>query len=184
MVTKLKYAVLMAALGFSMGAMAAEKSNEVSLAGSLTSTTSGSGANKSTNDAVNMFAAFGHYFTPQLVGQVGLGVIGTSTGSSTSSSALILGVGAKYYFLDAHKGDTVPFAGARLDLVGLSSKSSGTTTTGEGSQITGFVGVSNFVSETASLDLTLSASAGTVTFAGVSSDYTATRLEVGFTQRF
>lgn len=184
MLSKMKLAVLVAALGFSVSAMAAEKSNEISLAGSLSSTTSGSGANKSTNDALDLFASFGHYFSPQLVGQFGVGVIGTSSGSSTSSGALILGVGAKYYFMDAHKGDIVPFAGARLDLVSLSSKSGGTTTTGDGSQITGFIGASDFVSETASLDLTFSASAGTVTFSGTSSDYTATRLEIGFTQRF
>lgn len=184
MVSKLKYAVLVAALGFSMNAMAAEKANEVSISGNISSVTSGSGANKSTTDSATVFGSFGHYFSPQLVGQFTVGVVGASSGSSSSTSALILGVGGKYYFMDAHKGDIVPFAGARLDLLSLSSKSGGTTSTGSGSQITGFVGASNFLSETASLDLTLSLSAGSVTVSGTSSDYTSTMLEIGFTQRF
>lgn len=184
MFSKMKFAVLVAALGFSMSAMAAEKENEISVSGNLTSTTSGSGASKSTTDSATVFASFGHYFSPQMVGQFAIGVLGSSSGSSTSSGAVVLGVGGKYYFMDAHKGDIVPFAGARLDLLSLSSKSGGTTSTGSGTQITGFLGASDFLSETASLDLTLSLSAGSVTFSGTSSDYTSTMLEIGFTQRF
>lgn len=184
MVSKLKYAVLITALGFSVSAMAAEKSNEISIAGNLSSTTSGSGANKSTTDSATVFGAFGHYFTPQLVGQVAVGVMGSSYGSNTSSGTLVLGVGAKYYFTTSHAGDVVPFAGGRLDLLSTTLTSGGTTYNGTGSQITGFIGASNFLSETASLDLTFSLSAGSVTVASVSSDYSTTMLEIGFTQRF
>lgn len=184
MVSKMKYAVLVAALGFSMTAMAAEKMNEISVSGNLSSTTSGSGANKSTSDSATVFGAYGYYFSPQLVGQVTVGVTGSSSGSSSSNSTLILGVGAKYYFANSHAGDIVPFAGGRLDLLSTSSKVSGTVYNGSGSQITGFIGASDFLSETASLDLTLSLSAGSVTVSGTSSDQTQTMLEIGFTQRF
>lgn len=184
MVSKMKFAVLVAALGFSMTAIAAEKGNEISVSGNLSSTTSGSGASKTTSDSVTVFGAYGYYFSPQLVGQVVVGVMGSSYGSNSSNASLVLGLGAKYYFANSHAGDIVPFAGGRLDLLSTSSTSAGRTYDGSGTQITGFVGASDFLSETASLDLTLAVSAGSVTVAGASSDYSTTRLEIGFTQRF
>ncbi|HEY6094411.1 MAG TPA: hypothetical protein VIU93_05595 [Gallionellaceae bacterium] len=184
MVSKMRFAVLVAALGFSMSAMAAEKSNEISVAGSISSTTTGTGANKFTQDSVNLVGSFGHYFTPQLVGQFAVGIDGSSYGSNNSSATLILGVGAKYYFMDSHAGDIVPFAGARLDLLAVSQTTPLGTTDGSGSQITGFIGASDFLSETASIDLTFSVSAGSYTVSSVSIDTTSTSLNIGFTQRF
>lgn len=175
---------LAAALCASTSAFAAEKSNEISLSGNLSSTTTGSGANKATVDSATVFASFGHYFTPQLVGQIAVGVTGSSYGSNQSSGMLILGLGGKYYFMDSHAGDIVPFAGARLDLLSVSATSGNTTTDGTGSQITGFVGASDFLSETASIDLTFAVSAGSYTISSVSVDSTSTSLNIGFTQRF
>lgn len=180
MVSKLKYAVLVAALGFSVTAMAAEKQSELSIAGSLSSLSSKSGGTTTTSDMTNISLAYGYYFSSQMVGQVNLNFI--SAGSAGSTMTIFApGAGVKYYFQPGSKGDTVPFAGARLDLISI-SESGGTS--GSGTQITGFVGASNFVSETASLDLTLSLSAGSVTINSTSVDQTNTTLAVGFTQRF
>lgn len=171
---------LAAALCGSTAAMAAEKSNEVSLAGSMSSDSTTAGGTTTTTDSTNIYGSFGHYFTNQLVGQLALGVMASGSSGNTTNT-LIMGAGAKYYFMDANKGDTVPFAGARLDLVSVS----GTGFDASGSQITGFVGVSHFVSETASLDLTFSAAAGSIEVTGGSSvDTTRTSLDIGFTQRF
>lgn len=180
MISKMKLAVLVAALGFSMSALAAEKQSEFSIAGSLSSLTSKpSGGASETTDMTNISLAYGYYFTSQMVGQLNLNYISAGTGGATMTFTTP-GVGVKYYFTRGGKGDIVPFVGARLDLLSVS----GPGFSGSGSQITGYVGASNFVSETASLDLTFSASAGSVTVSGSTVDQTNTILAVGFTQRF
>lgn len=169
----LAFAILAAA---SSSAFAEEKANELSISGSITSTTPDVGASSTTT---NVNFSYGRYITEQLVLTVSDFISLTSTSGSSTGIDLI-GLGAKYYLSSGKKGDFVPFGEAGVNF-GVIDSSIYSYSTG-GVYIGG--GASYYLSETTSADLHLDFSSQNVSGSGVSYSQTQTQFLVGLTQRF
>lgn len=171
-------AVLVVSIFAASSAMAAGVGNEISVNGMIDSSKDDSpGAQQTTFTLIN--AAYGMYFTPQLVGRVSGTLIGFETGGSTSTVTMI-GVGAKYYFAEGAKSAWVPFVLG--DVSTLSAESGGSSASGYG--FDAGAGVSNFITETVSFDISVKAYSNTVQAGGTDFTTTGTRAELGFTARF
>ena len=168
--SKYLFIAAVAALGISSGAMAQEKKNEVSLYGDISSTKTGS----SKSDMTTIQVGYGVYLTPNWVAKVNY--LLTDSSGAASSTYSDVGIGARYYFKVGKTGDVVPFAGAALNLIAVSS--AGFSSTGTGTSLEG--GVAIFVSESASIDLKIFSESSTIN--GTSS--TRSGLNVGTTYRF
>jgi hypothetical protein len=177
-----------AALVFAAPCAMAEKGKwEMSIAGNVenSSSTFKAGGISSKSDSTNTFinVDVGRYFTSRLVGRVDLSMFGTDSGS-TSSVGTAIGVGVKYYFGEAAKSMWVPFVNGGVSVVGQSVKAPGSSTTYSGAGLVGGGGVSYFISEDVSADLSLQAFANTLTGSSVDLTQSGTRLLFGLTGRF
>lgn len=131
---------------------------EMSIAGNIenksstTTTTFGSSTQDQTQTYVN--ANVGRYFTPKLVGRINLSMFGSDSGASSSLGTAV-GAGVKFYFGEAAKSKWVPFVEGGVNIVMLSMTSPAPvgTTNAYGAGIVGGGGVSHFLTEDVSIDL-------------------------------
>jgi outer membrane protein W len=180
--------VIAASVFAAPSAMAEKGKWEMSIAGNVensTSKTKVNGTSTGSTDSTNTFinVDVGRYFTSKLVGRVDLSMFGTDSGG-TSSVGTAIGVGVKYYFGEAAKSAWVPFVNGGVSVVGLSAKSAGTTTTFSGAGLVGGGGVSYFISEDVSADLSIQAFANSMTGSSVDLNQSGTRVLFGLTGRF
>lgn len=166
--------------------------NEVSIATNVdASSTSCSGCTSTNTTTSSVFGSYGYYFTPRLVGLLGMGFVGSTSSSSgspsTTTSVFILDVGAKYYFGDFKKGDFVPFVDLTLEAASARSDSGGNSTTISGGGLSGGGGFSYFVTEQTSFDASLNLYGRSLT-SNVAGSPTLNQsgvvLALGFTTRF
>ena len=161
---------------FSLPAFADEfkpNRSEFSFSGNITSSSySGGGASSTTR---MLDGSYGYYFTPQIVGQV---VVVDFQSSSVGLS--IVGVGAKYYFSQGKQGDFVPWVTGELDLTSVSMASG----SGGGAGISGAIGATYWLTETAGPFVDLRFRQSSFSIAGFSQTETDTILEVGATLKF
>jgi hypothetical protein len=151
-------------------AFAAEKSNEVSVYGSLINQSTPA---SSTSTIVN--ATYGRYLTERLL------LTGSVTVFNAQSFKMgTVGVGVKYYFGSGQKGDFVPFVAGSVNVGTIDTGAASGTTAG----IRAGGGASYFVSETASFDARLELVAGSQSIGGFSQSTSSTEFTVGLTQRF
>ena len=161
---------------------------EISIAGNIDDQTqdiSAPGGFTSSSDSTSTFVNLdiGRYFTSKLVGRVSLSLSGNeSTGSSTTGTTV--GVGLKYYFGEAAKSSLVPFVQGGLNGVFFESTSGGTSSDFFGVGVLGGGGLSYFISEDVSADLSLQVYANTLTGDLVDMDQSGTRLLFGLTARY
>lgn len=171
---KLLVLSLAAALCASTGAFAAEKGNEIQLSFDRTTTTP-SGGDSSTNTSA--YGTYGRYLTDQFLVTLGATVMDSSS-AGTSFSAKGFGVGVKYYLMNSHAGDMVPFVGADYFFLTMSGDMTAT-------MLDGKVGVAYFLTETASLDAQFIVGSQSVKVSGGQTfDQSENRILIGFTQRF
>ena len=191
---KINYAVLASVLGTlaltSVQARAddefAPKRNEISAYGSIDnqSTSDNIAGSTSTSSTVETIVAqFGRYFTPQIVGNVGVGLMKSGSGSN-STTFTDISVGVKYYFKAGKKGDWTPFV---MGDVGLSNFS-GSGLSGSGYMLDVAGGATYWVTETAgvNIDAKYKTEAVSLSSGGFSFTQTTnhTMLEFGLTLKF
>ena len=146
-------AVIVASVFAASSAMAAQQGMwEMSVAGNIenSSSTYDAGGFSSTQDTTSTFVNVnvGKYFTPKLVGQVNLSLFGSDSGGAKSTGTAV-GAGVKYYFGEAAKAQWVPFVDGGVNVVQF--ESGGTTVSGAG--LVGGGGVSYFITEEVSGDI-------------------------------
>jgi len=146
-------AVIVASMFMASSAMAEKGMWEMSVAANLdntSSTVSGVGFS-STTDTTQTFvsADVGRYFTPKLVGRVSLSMFGSDDGT-TSTLGTTVGAGVKYYFGEAAQSKWIPFIQGGVNFVMFDMG----TTNAYGVGLAGGGGVSHFLTEDVSLDLT------------------------------
>jgi hypothetical protein len=185
---KICLAVITASVLFAPCAMAEKGMWEMSIAGNIEKSSSKykvNGVTGASQDSTNTFINFdvGRYFTSRLVGRVDLGMFGTDS-AGTSSVGTTLGVGVKYYFGEAAKAQWVPFVNGGINVVGLSAKAAGVTTTYSGAGLVGGGGVSYFITEEVSGDISLQAFYNSMSGSGVDLTQSGTRLMFGLTARY
>lgn len=186
---KIGLAVIAASVIFAPCAMAAEKGMwEISVAGNIENSTSkykvsGTTTSQDTTDTfINVDV--GRYFTPRLVGRVDLSMFGSKSGSDYSSLGTGIGVGVKYYFGEAAKSQWVPFVNGGVNVVMLSAKSAGVTTDYSGAGLVGGGGVSYFITEEVSGDISLQGFYNSMSGSGIDVTQSGTRLLFGLTARY
>ena len=170
-ITKKLLAILFLA-AISTSAFAAEKQGEISVTGSISTTSQDTGGS-TTMTFVNL--SYGAYITEQLVITVSDFIM-----ISDSVGFNLLGLGAKYYLSAGKKGDFVPFGEAGLNLGFISTPLDILDTSGF--YIGG--GASYYMTETASADGRLTFSSQNVSGIYGSYSQTQTQFLVGLTQRF
>jgi hypothetical protein len=177
MKNQLLVAFLAASTLAATSAIAGGNQSELQFSGSLASNSS----NGTSSSSTNINAAYGYSFTPQIIGRASIFLNGNDSGGSKSTMTY-LGVGAKYYFSEGHKSAWVPFVLA--DLQTLAMDNAGTTTNGMGYDAG--VGVSDFLTETISFDITALMNSFTIKGSNGAPDssQTGTRVDFGFTARF
>ncbi len=145
-------ALIVASVCVAPSAMAQEGMWEISVAGNIedSSSTYDAGGFSSTSDTTSTFvnANIGKYFTSKLVGRVNLSLFGSDSGGAKSTGTAA-GVGVKYYFGEAAKSQWVPFVDGGVNVVQV--ESGGTTVSGAG--LAGGGGVSYFITEEVSGDI-------------------------------
>jgi hypothetical protein len=169
-------------------AMAEKGMWEMSIAGNVensSSTVKVNGVSGASQDSTNTFVNVdvGRYFTSKLVGRVSLAMFGSDTAGSKSTGTAI-GVGVKYYFGEGAKSQWVPFVNGGINVVGAEAKSGNTTTSFTGAGIVGGGGVSYFISEDVSADLSLQGFANSMTSGNFDMTQSGTRFLFGLTGRF
>lgn len=184
----IRVAVIAASVFVAPCAMAEKGMWELSVAGNIeksSSKTKVNGYTSPSTDSTNTFINLdvGRYFTSKLVGRVDLSMFGTDS-SGTSSVGTTIGVGVKYYFGEAAKSQWVPFVNGGVNLVGLSMKAAGTTTTYSGAGLAGGGGVSYFITEEVSGDISLQGFYNAMTGSSVDMTQSGTRLLFGLTARY
>lgn len=166
---KLLAAAILAAA--STSAFAAEKSNEVSVYGSIISQST-----PTSSTTAIVYASYGRYLTERLL----------ITGSASKFDGggafkmTTVGVGVKYYFKSGKQGDFVPFVAGSMNVGSIDVGNNTGTTVG----VRAGGGASYFLSETASVDARLELVAGDQTIGGFSQSTSSTEFTVGLTQRF
>lgn len=158
--------LLIAVLGVSANALAAEKTREFSIDGIY--------AKANGQPSFSMLnVSLGQFLTQQAVIVTELSTL-DNYGYTTTS----IGLGGKYYFMDGLKGDLVPFAGAGI---ALRQVSGGGASNASSTQYDLNGGLSYFLSDVTTLD----AKAKVMSYEDPDgSRATMTVLTVGFTQRF
>lgn len=179
----IRLAIIAASMLAAPYAMAEAGMWEISVAGNVENSSSefDTGAGTSSSDSTNTFinVDVGRYFTSKLVGRVNLSMFGSESGS-TKSLGTGLGVGVKYYFGEAAKSQWVPFVNGGLSIVAV--ESAGTTFNGFGA--VGGGGVSYFITEEVSGDVSLQGFANYMTGSSVDLTQTGTRVLFGLTARY
>lgn len=172
-------AVIAASMLAAPSAMAEEHQKEISIAASIDSSSNSGGGTSYSSTMTFINAAAGYYFKPKLVGMMNISLFSTDYAGTTSTS-FGLGVGAKYYFGEAAKSKWVPFVLGYVDVDTMDA--GGTSFSGGG--ITAGGGVSNFITEQVSMDITLEGYARSLSGGGISLTSSGGRLLFGMTARF
>ncbi len=136
MLVKKILALVIAVLGITANAFAAEKTREFSIDGIYMKT-----SGQPTFSMLNV--ALGQFLTSQMVIVTNL-----STQDTYGYTATSIGLGGKYYFMDGLKGDLVPFAGVGIALRQASAGGSNSSST----QYDVNGGVSYFMTDVTTLD--------------------------------
>ena len=169
-------------------AMAEKGKWEMSIAGNVensSSTVKVNGVSGPSQDSTNTFVNVdvGRYFTSKLVGRVNLSMFGSDSGGAKTTGTAI-GVGVKYYFGESAKSAWVPFVNGGINVVGAETKAGNTTFSFTGAGLVGGGGVSYFISEDVSADLSLQAFANSMSSGSTDMTQSGTRLLFGLTGRF
>lgn len=159
-------------------AMAAEGQTEMTINGLLDNTTS----NGSDSSTIMVNMELGKYFSPYLVGKFNYLMMGTDDGTN-SSTTLGLGGGIKFYFMQSSKGAWVPFVVGDMNAMMYSATSGFSTSDGTGLGTQYGIGVSNFVTEDVSMDITLKAYSQSFEINGFTLEQSGTRMLFGITVR-
>jgi len=150
---------------------------EASVYGNLSSSTASySGATAVTSTVIGLTG--GYYITPKLVVNALVMVNGTET-SGYDSQTLNIGGGVKFYFGNSAKNAVVPFVLGDIVIVSTSGTSSAT---GYGMQAGG--GVSYFITEALSADVTGKLTYNSMSSSGTSFTTTGGLVNFGLTARF
>jgi hypothetical protein len=181
-------AVITASVIFAPCAMAEKGMWEISIAGNIENSSSKykvNGVTGASQDSTNTFinVDVGRYFTPRLVGRVDLSMFGTDS-AGTSSVGTGIGAGVKYYFGEAAKAQWVPFVNGGVNVVMQSIKATGVSTSYSGAGLVGGGGVSYFITEEVSGDISLQAFYNSLSGSGVDLTQSGTRLLFGLTARY
>jgi hypothetical protein len=132
-------------------AFAQAQRNEVSAFASFqhTTTSTNTGGSDITTNNYLVNGSYGYYFSPQLVGTVGLtyNLTEGGAGDAGKSSTTFLEVGAKYYFGNFRRSAWVPFVTGAVGVVSFSNSDSGS-----GGEFHAGGGVSYFLTESTSID--------------------------------
>lgn len=155
--------------------------SEVSFSGNITSSSYSGGSASSTSSF--LYGSYGYYFTPQVVGQVMVEGFSQSSGGTTIGQTT-LGIGAKYYFSQGKQGDFVPWVTGELDVTGVSMATAFGSATGGGAGISGAIGGTYWLTETAGPFVDLRFRQSSFTILGISQTETDTILEFGATFKF
>jgi len=176
-------AVVAASVFVAPAAMAQKGMWEMSVAGNIEDSTTkvGNTSTTTTNTFINVDV--GRYFTSKLVGRVSVSMFGTEGGGSKSIGTGV-GAGVKYYFGEAAKAQWVPFVNGGLNVVQQESTAAGTTTTYTGVGVVGGGGVSYFITEEVSGDISAQYFNNTLSGGGVDLDQDGFRLLFGLTARY
>lgn len=146
-------AVIATSIFAAPSAMAEKGMWEMSVAANIESSTStvttdfGSFSSDTTQTFIT--ADVGRYFTPKLVGRVSASMFGSDDGQGNSSLGTNVGAGIKFYFGEGAKSKWVPFVQGGLNIAIYD----GGTFTASGMGIVGGGGVSHFLTEEVSLDI-------------------------------
>lgn len=151
--------------------------SEVSFSGNITSSSSSPGNQTSTSTF--LYGSYGYYFTPQIVGEVAANIFTTQSGGSTTGVTTV-GVGAKYYFSAGKQGEFVPWVTGELDATSINAG----TVSGSGVGVSGAVGATYWLTETAGPYADLRFRSSSVTIAGISVTQSDTIFEFGATFKF
>lgn len=183
----IRSAIIAASMLAAPYAMADKGMWEMSVAGSIESTTSDvdTGFGTSSSDSTNTFinVDVGRYFTSRLVGRVNLSVFGSETDGSESIGTAV-GVGVKYYFADSAKSQWVPFVQGGFNVVAVDNTSAGTSTSYGGVGMVGGGGVSYFITEEVSADAALQLFYNTLTSSDFDMTQSGSRVLFGLTARY
>lgn len=179
-------AVIAALMLIATPAMAQKGSWEMSIAGNVENSTStyysGYGSSESDNKQTYVNVAVGRYFTNKFVGKVNVGLFGSDDGTNKTTMANV-GVGVKFYFGEPANSKWIPFVDGGLNIVTMDSGSM--SASGYGVEAGG--GVSHFLSEEVSLDLSLHVFGNSMTADAPGDptiDVTGQRLLFGITARY
>jgi len=174
-------AAIAASMFFATSAMAQKGAWEMSFAGNIESSTdsySGGGSTDSKSTYVNVDV--GRYFTDKLVGRVSVGLFGTDSGGN-KTTMMNVGVGVKYYFGEAAASKWVPFVNGGFNVAQMDAGA--ISASGFGAILGG--GVSHFMTEQVSMDLSLQAFTNSMSTSN-NFDYTnsGSRILFGITARY
>lgn len=157
-------------------AMAAEGQKEISVQGSIDKTSSSG----QTSSNTFVMGSLGYYYTPTLVLRGTLMVMGSESAGSDSTTTGV-GAGVKYYFGESAQSAWVPFAIAGINMISMT----GTGFDASGREIDIGVGVSKFISENVSFDITGEKTTSSLTISGGGTyDADGTRITFGMTARY
>jgi hypothetical protein len=158
----------------------APKRNELSLYGSIDNQSqSTTGSSSTSTNLQTVFGQFGHYFTPQIVGNVGLALM-KSGGAGVTTTFTDVAAGVKYYFKVGKQGDWTPFVLADLGV----SNFSGGGVSGSGYMVDGAGGVTYWVTESAGINVDGKYKRESVSVTGTTLTTTHTMVEFGLTLKF
>ncbi len=164
--------LIIAGLFTASSAMAAEGQTEVSVSGQMDNSSVDGGADTTVTVVT---ASLGQYISPLLVVR-GNVLLASTEGSGSTTTLTGVGAGIKFYVAEGAKSAWVPFALANINFVSLESG----TFNESGYGASGGVGVSNFITEDVSFDITGEAYSNT--FADSTQD--GTRILFGLTARY
>lgn len=154
MKNNIRAVIVVASMFVASSAMAQKGMWELSAAANIESSSStvDTGFGSSTSDQTQTFIAVdvGRYFTPKLVGRVSVSMFGSDDGAGNSSMGTTIGAGVKNYFGEPAESKWVPFVQGGINIVLLDMG----TSSASGIGFVGGGGVSHFLTEEVSLDLT------------------------------
>ena len=158
----------------------APKQNEISMYGSIDNQSQSTSGGPSTSSTVEtIFGQFGHYFKPQIVGTVGVGLMKSGSGGN-STTFTDVSAGVKYYFKEGRKGDWTPFV---MGDVGLSNFSGGGLS-GSGVMLDVAGGTTYWVTESAGINIDGKYKTERVSVSGTTLTTNHTMVEFGLTLKF
>jgi len=163
---------LIAGLFAASSAMAAEGQTEVSVSGQMDSSSVDGGADTTVTVVTG---SLGQYISPVLVVR-GSVLVAAAEGGGSTTNLTGLGAGIKYYIGEGAKSKWVPFALANVSFVSLEAGNFSES----GYGVSGGVGVSNFITEDVSFDITGEIYSNTL----ADSTQDGTRLLFGLTARY
>lgn len=172
-------AVITGSMFMASSAMAQQGSWEMSLSGNLESATNSYSGSSTSSASTYAQVDVGRYFTNKLVGRVSLGMFGMDSGGSKASMTNV-GVGVKLYFGEPANSKWIPFINGGLNLSLLDS--GGRSSSGGGIVFGG--GISHFLTEQVSMDLSAQGFYNSMSGSGLSYTNSGARVLFGITARY